>query len=110
MNKLLNREMYFNMLDLKFNELMMYKQCFQKEIFECEYNDYFADMFADNIKLMQFLNNYSGDYYITEKIALIIMKHIESSDELLSDTRRYLCIQFGASKFYERLENYKKGK
>lgn len=109
--KLLNKEMYFNMLDLKFKQLMEYKQCFQKEIFESEYNDYFTDIFEDNIKLMQFINdNYSGDYYIPEKIALIIMRHIESSDELLRDTRRYLCPRFGTSNIFERLENYKRRK
>ena len=109
--KLLNREMYFNMLDVKFNELMKYKQCFQTEIFESEFNDYFTDIFEDNLKLMMLLNNnYSGDYYINEKIALIIMNHIESADELLRDTRRYLCINFGTKNIFERLENYKKGK
>ena len=108
MNKLLlNRELYFNMLDYKFKELMEMKQCFN-EIFKSEYNDYFTDIFADNIKLMQFLNdNFSGDY-ITEKVALIIMRHIESADELMRDTRRYLCIQFGTSTFFEKLENYRK--
>ena len=112
MNKqLLNREMYFIMLDEKFKQLMEYKQCFQNEIFESEYNNYFTDMFEDNLKLMMFLNNnYSGDYYINEKIALIIMKHIESADDLLRDTRHYLCIQFGTSNIFEKLENYKKGK
>lgn len=109
--KLLNREMYFNMLDLKFKELMKYKQCFQREIFESKYNDYFTDLFNDNLKLMMLINNnYSGDYYINEKIAIIIMQHIESCDDLLRDTRRYLCINFGTKQIYERLENYKEGK
>lgn len=107
--KLLNREMYFNMLDVKFKELMEYKQCFQSEIFMSEYNDYYNDMFADNLKLMMFLNdNYSGDYYIPEKIALKIMRHIESTDDLLRDTRRYLCVRFDTSNIYERLDSYRK--
>lgn len=107
--KLLNREMYFNFLDFKFKELMKYKQSFQNEIFKSEYNDYFTDMFEDNIKLMMFLNNnYSGDYYINQKVALIIMQHIESCDELMRDVRRYLCVKFGTTQFFERLENYKK--
>lgn len=109
--KFLNREMYFNMLDVKFKQLMEYKKCFNKEILVSDYNDYFTDIFEDNLKLMMFLNNnYSGDYYIDEKIALKIIRHIESSDELLQDVRHYLCIQFGSSNFFERLENYKKGK
>lgn len=110
-NKLLNREMYFNMLDVKFNEVMEWKQCFQSEIFKSVYNDYFTDMLSDNLKLMILLNNnYSGAYYINEKTALVIMAHIESCDELLRDIRRYLCIRFGTSNIFERLENYKKGK
>ena len=109
--KLLNREMYFNILDLKFKKLMEYKQCFQREIFESKYNDYFTDIFEDNLRLMMLLNtNYSDAYYINEKIAIIIMQHIESADELLRDTRRYLCINFGTTKIYERLEKYQKGK
>ena len=108
--KLLNREMYFNILDLKFKQLMEYKQCFQREIFESKYNDYFTDIFEDNFKLMMLLNNYSSDYYINEKIAIRIMQHIESADELLRDTRHYLCINFGTTKIYERLEKYQKGK
>lgn len=107
--KLLNKEMYFNMLDVKFKEVMEYKQCFQSEIFKSEYNDYFTDMFADNLKLMMLLNNnYSGDYYINEKTALKIMHHIESCDHLLRDTRRYLCNNFGTSNIFERLDSYRK--
>lgn len=109
--KLLNRELYFNMLDVKFKQLMEYKQCFQDEIFKSEYNDYFTDMFEDNLKLMTFLNNnYSCDYYIDEKIALKIMRHVESIDELMRDTRRYLCIHFGVTNFFERLDYYKRKK
>ena len=109
--KLLNKEMYFNMLDVKFKQLMEYKQCFQSEIIKSEYNDYFTDMFADNlINMMLLNNNYSGDYYINEKIALIIMNHIESADELLRDTRRYLCIHIGTSNIFERLESYRRKK
>ena len=108
--KLLNREMYFLLLDEKFNQLMAYKQCFLNEIFDSEYNDFFTDMFDDNLKLMIDLNNnYSDNYYINEKTAIRIMNHIESADELLRDTRRYLCIHFGTSNIFERLENYKKG-
>ena len=109
MNKLLNREMYSNMLDLKFKQLMEYKQCFQNEIFESQFNDYFSDIFADNLKLLMYLNNnFSGKYYLNEKTALKIMQHIESIDELMRDVRRYLCIQFGTSNFFERLDRYKK--
>lgn len=109
MNKLLNREMYFNILDVKFNELMKMKQCFQDEIFKSEYNDYFSDIFEDNLKLMCIINdNYSGDYYIPEKLALRIMNHIESADDLLRDTRRYLSIHYGTSNIFERLYSYEK--
>lgn len=108
--KLLNREMYFNMLDVKFKQLMDYKNCFRSEIFESEFNNYYTDMFDDNLKLMIYLNNnFSAEYYIDENTALKIMKHIESADLLMRDTRRYLCIQKGTSNFFERLENYKKG-
>lgn len=109
--KLLNRELYFNMLDLKFKQLMEYKQCFHNEIFESEFNDYYTDIFEDNIKLLVFLNNnYSGKYYIDEKTAIIIMEHVESADLLMRDTRRYLCIHFGTTNFFEKLENYQKRK
>lgn len=108
MNKLLNREMYLNMLDVKFKELMTYKKCFQKEIFESEYNDYYTDMVEDNLKLMMLLNNNFSGNYIDIKTALIIMTHVEACDELLRDTRRYLCIQFGTSNIFERLDSYKK--
>lgn len=98
------------MLDLKFKELMDYKQCFQNEIFKSEYNNYFTDMFEDNLKLLMYLNdNYSDKYYIDEKIAVKIMQHIESIDLLMHDTRRYLYSQIGTTNFFERLENYKKG-
>lgn len=107
--KLLNREMYFNMLDVKFKQLMDYKQCFRSEIFESDYNNYFTDLFEDNLKLMIYLNNnYSSQYYIDEKIAAKIMHHIESADSLMRDTRRYLCIQVGVTNFFERIEKYKK--
>lgn len=102
--------MYFNILDVKFKQLMDYKKCFRSEILESEFDNYYTDMFDENLKLMMYLNNnYSGKYYIDEKIASKIMKHIESDDELMRDTRRYLCIKFGVTNFFERLENYKKG-
>lgn len=107
--KLLNHEMYFNMLDVKFKQLMDYKQCFKIEILESDYNDYYTDMFEDNLKLMMYLNNnYSGQYYIDEKIAAKIMNHIESADLLMRDTRRYLSLQVDVTNFFERIENYKK--
>lgn len=107
--KLLNREMYFNMLDLKFKQLMEQKNCFRQEILESKYNDFFTDMFEDNLKLIIELNdNYSGQYYIDEKIAVKIMKHIESIDLLMRDTRRYLCLNKGTSNYFERLEKYRK--
>lgn len=106
---MLNREMYFNFLDVKFNQLMEMKNCFRKDIFESKYNDYFTDLFEDNLKLlMELNNNYSNQYYIDEKIAIKIMKHIESIDLLMRDTRRYLCINKGTSNYFERLENYRK--
>lgn len=37
--KLLNHEMYFNMLDVKFKQLMEYKNCFRSEILESESAD-----------------------------------------------------------------------
>lgn len=108
--KLLNREMYFNMLDVKFKQLMDYKKCFKSEILESEYNNYFTDIFEDNIKLLIYLNdNFSGEYYIDAKIAFKIMQHIESADDLMRDTRRYLCIKFGVSYFFDKLENYRNG-
>lgn len=103
--------MYFNMLDFKFRQLMDYKQCFRDEIFESDYNNYFTDLFDDNLKLMIYLNNnYSGKYYIDEKIAAKIMQHIESADLLMRDTRRYLCIELDVTIFFERIENYKKAR
>ena len=38
-------------------------------------------------------DDYSGQYYIDEKIAEKIMMHVESADLLMRDCRRYLCIQ-----------------
>lgn len=97
------------MLDVKFKQLMDYKNCFRSEILETEYNDYFTDAFEDNIKLLMYLNdNYSGKYYIDEKIAAKIINHIESADLLMRDTRRYLCIQIGVTNFFDRLDTYKK--
>lgn len=107
--KLLNKEMYFNMLDLKFKQLMEQKNCFREEILESKYNDFFSDIFADNLKLIIDLNdNYSGQYYINEKIAVKIMNHVESIDMLMRDTRRYLCINKGTSNYFDRLEKYRK--
>lgn len=107
--KLLNREMYFNMLDFKFKELMDYKNCFRSEILESEYNNYFTDIFDDNLKLLIFINdNFSDKYYINEKTAVKIMKHIENADLLMRDTRHYLCLKKGTTNFFERLENYRK--
>ena len=107
--KLLNREMYFNMLDFKFKELMAYKNCFRSEILESEFNNYYTDMFNDNLKLLIYMNdNFSGKYYIDEKIAVKIMQHIENVDLLMRDSRRYLCIKIGITNFFDRLENYKK--
>ena len=107
--KLLNKEMYFNMLDVKFTQLMQYKNCFRNEILESEFNDYFTDIFEDNLKLLIFINdNFSGKYYINEKTAIKIMQHIENADLLMRDTRRYLCIKKGTSNFFTKLENYKK--
>lgn len=106
---MLNREMYFNFLDVKFKQLMEMKNCFRSDIIDSKYNMYFTDVFDDNLKLLIELNdNYSGQYYIDEKIAEKIMKHVESADLLMRDTRRYLCIQKGTKNFFEKLENYKK--
>lgn len=106
---MLNREMYFNFLDVKFKQLMEMKNCFRSEIIESKYNDYFNDLFEDNLKLLiELNNNYSGQYYINEKMAIKIINHIESIDLLMRDTRRYLCINKGTSNYFERLENYRK--
>ena len=66
---LLNREMYFNFLDVKFKQMMDYKKCFRKEIIESDYNNYFTDIFDDNLRLLLYLNdNYSGKYYINVSV------------------------------------------
>lgn len=97
------------MLDVKFKQLMEYKQCFNDEILKSEYNNYYSDMFEDNLKLLIYLNdNYRNEYYIDLQIAVKIMQHIENIDLLMRDSRRYLCIHFGTTNFFERLENYKK--
>lgn len=101
--------MYRNVLNEKFNEIMMYKDCFRDEIMNTDYNDYCNDMLDDCLVMLRKLNDvYTHDNNIDVNMALRISKWYESVDELIHDFKSYLILC--NVNVWERLESYKKAK
>ena len=103
------KNMYRNVLNQKFDEIMLYKDCFRDEIMHTDYNDYANDMLDDCLVMLRKLNDvYTHDNHIDLNMALKISKWYESVEELLHDFRSHLILC--NVNLWERLESYKKAK
>lgn len=102
------KKIFRDVLNTKFDEIMMYKDCFRDEIQHTDFNDYENDMLDDCLVMLRKLNDvYTHDNYLDESMAIRIMKWCEAVDELLFDVRSYLIKDCNV---YPRdvIENYKK--
>ena len=104
------KQMFRDILNNKFDEIMLYKDCFRDEIMHTDFNDYENDMLEDCLTMLRKLNDvYTHETYIDENFALKVSNWCSSVDELLFDVRQYLIANCNVYP-YERLEERKESK